>query len=273
MRDTEIDYTDGSELTVGEVADVLGVTARTLRHWDSIGLLVPSWRTAAGHRLYLDADIERAQQILVYREIGVPLDEVKTLVDGATNPRDHLIRQRHLLKERASHLHRMIDVVDNLLEAIDMDKKMTARDAAEKFGGGWRQDWADEAEQRWGDSDEFAESARRNANRTKDEWAQMYADQDALVAALAEAVRAGTNPDSEQGREISAKHRAGIEKHYECGHARQVCLARMYLADSRFREAYESEDKGGVPGAVEWLVAAIEADARAHGVNPDTATW
>ncbi|MFC3850367.1 MerR family transcriptional regulator [Corynebacterium hansenii] len=265
----DIDDGDGTELTIGETADLLGVTVRTLRHWESIGLLVPSWRTLGGHRLYVDADVRRAQQILVYREVGLPLSEVRELVDGGGDVRDHLERQRRLLSERASHLRRMIGVVDEMLEEIDMNdgKTMDARAAAEKFGGGWRQDFADEAEARWGGTDAWAQSAAANANRSEEEWARMYADQEALGAKLADAVRDGADPDSELGREVSAMHRAGVENHYECGLGRQVILARMYLADDRFQETYGGE------APTKWLVAAIEADARAHGVDPDEAAW
>ena len=277
MRDETIPATDGirdgdgTELTIGEAAELLGVTVRTLRHWESIDLLVPSWRTLGGHRLYVDADLERAQRILVYREIGLPLAEVRGLVDGDGDAREHLERQRRLLVDRASHLRRIIGAVDEMLEEMSMNNgkntTMDARAAAEKFGGGWRQDFADEAEARWGDTAAWAQSQQANANRTEEEWAQMYSDQEALVAKLAQAIGDDVDPDSELGREVSAVHRAGVEKHYECGHGRQVILARMYLVDERFHEAY-----GGVE-PTKWLVAAIEADARAHGVDPETASW
>ena len=277
MRDEAIPTTegardgDGTELTIGEAAELLGVTVRTLRHWESIDLLVPSWRTLGGHRLYVDADLERAQRILVYREIGLPLAEVRGLVDGDGDAREHLERQRRLLVDRASHLRRIIGAVDEMLEEMSMNDgkstTMDARAAAEKFGGGWRQDFADEAEARWGDTEAWEQSQQANANRTEEEWAQMYADQEALVAKLAQAIGDDVDPDSELGREVSALHRAGVEKHYECGHGRQVILARMYLVDERFHEAY-----GGVE-PTKWLVAAIEADARAHGVDPEAASW
>ena len=277
MRDEAIPTTDGTrdgdgtELTIGEAAELLGITVRALRHWESIDLLVPSWRTLGGHRLYVDADLERAQRILVYREIGLPLAEVRGLVDGDGDAREHLERQRRLLVDRASHLRRIIGAVDEMLEEMSMNDgkntTMDARAAAEKFGGGWRQDFADEAEARWGDTAAWAQSQQANANRTEEEWAQMYADQEALVAKLAQAIGDDIDPDSELGREVSALHRAGVEKHYECGHGRQVILARMYMVDERFHEAY-----GGVD-PTKWLVAAIEADARAHGVDPEAASW
>src|SRR5699024_711508 len=136
--------TDIGALGIGDAAELLGVTVRTLRHWETIGLLAPEWRTAGGHRLYVEEDLERAQRILVYREVGLPLAEIRALVDGDADARTHLARQRRLLVERASHLRRMIGAVDDMMEAIDMDRKMSAREAAEKFGGGWNEEYAEE---------------------------------------------------------------------------------------------------------------------------------
>ena len=279
MRDEAIPTTDGTrdgdgtELTIGEAAELLGITVRALRHWESIELLVPSWRTLGGHRLYVDADLERAQRILVYREIGLPLAEVRELVDGGGDAREHLERQRRLLVDRASHLRRIIGAVDEMLEEMTVsendknDKKMDPRAAAEKFGGGWRQDFADEAEARWGDTEAWEQSQQANANRTEGDWAQIFAEQEQIVAMIAGAVEDGTDPNSELGREVSAMHRGGIAKHYDCTHGRQVLLARMYLFDERFQKSYGGEEP------TKWLVAAIEADARANGFDPENASW
>ena len=69
--------------------------------------------------------------------------------------------------------------------------------------------------------------------------------------------------------ELAERHRASIGRFYDCTHAMQVCLARMYVEDPRFAETYDVHE----PGLTQWLVAAVEANARAHGVDPDTATW
>lgn len=262
--------TDIDGYSIGDTADLLGVTVRTLRHWDQIGLLSPQWRTVGGHRLYTAEDIGRAHRILVYREAGVSLNEVRGLLDGDSDERSQLMRQRKVLEKKASHLRHMIGAVDNLLEAIDMNKPMSPQEAAKEFGEEWRQDWQDEAEQRWGDTDAWEQSRGRVGNYTKDDWAKMYERQNLIVQKLAEAVRSGADPDSELGREISAMHREGIDQHFDCAHNRQVIIARMYLTEERWRPAYE---KDGEPGALEWLVAAVEADARANGVDPDTAQW
>jgi DNA-binding transcriptional MerR regulator len=82
-------------LTVGQVAGQFGVTVRTLHHYDQIGLLVPSERTPAGYRLYTTADITRLQNVVVYRRLGFPLEEIALLLDEpAVDLGEHLRRQR-----------------------------------------------------------------------------------------------------------------------------------------------------------------------------------
>ncbi len=92
-------------LTVGNVADISGVTVRTLHHYEKIGLLVPAVRSDAGYRLYSDADCDRLSRILYYRELGFPLDGIATLLDDPQQDRyEHLERQRTLLRERLARI-------------------------------------------------------------------------------------------------------------------------------------------------------------------------
>ena len=69
--------------TVGAVAALTGVSVRTLHHYDHIGLVVPSVRTPAGYRGYTDADIERLHLVLVYRSVGLQLEEIRALLDDS----------------------------------------------------------------------------------------------------------------------------------------------------------------------------------------------
>lgn len=269
------DQTDPPTYTIGTAAEILGVTVRTLRHWDEIGLLTPQWRTWGGHRLYLDADLHRAHRVLVYREAGMPLRQVKELIDGGESEKLALIKQREILKERAAHLHSMLTTIDELIKAITMNSPLSPREAAAKFGFEWRQDWQDEAEERWAGTDAWAQAQQRQSQFSESDWQETVDAQHELVEKLHAAVRADSDPNSEEGREISALHRRGIAKHFDCDHNRQVILARMYTRDDRFRAFYDNAGDSGAftPGATDWLLAAIEADARANGVDPDAANW
>ena len=202
--------------TVGAVATLMGVSVRALHHYDRIGLVVPSVRTPAGYRGYTDADIERLHLVLVYRSIGLPLDEIRTLIDNAdADVVAHLQRQHALLTEQAGRLKDTIRAVE-----------------------------AAEAEERWGDTDAWKQSQQRTAGLTKDDWARVKADGDALLDALAEAKRAGVVPGSAQADELAARHRVSIEQFYDCGDEMHRCLVEMYLADERFTRYYDDVEPG-----------------------------
>src|SRR5215218_8865733 len=99
--------------TVGEVARLAGVSVRTLHHYDQIGLLPPSGRTASGYRQYDYADLERLQRILAYRELGFSLDEVaKILDDSDLDPVEHLRRQHALVAEKVERLQQQLAAIE-----------------------------------------------------------------------------------------------------------------------------------------------------------------
>lgn len=260
----------GGGLTVGAVAALVGVSVRTLHHWDRIGLAPASGRTWADYRVYDDDDIARIHRILIYRELGFPLAEIGRLLDDPeVDARAHLTRQRDLLVGRISHLQEMVSAVDRLKEAIEMNTPLTPEDRVEIFGTEWKEEYREEAEERWGDTPQWAQSQERAARMSKADWVRVKAESDALNADLAAAKRAGVDPGSPEAAELAERHRASVGQFYECTYSMQVCLARMYEQDPRFAETYDEHE----PGLTQWLVAAVEANARAHGVDPDTATW
>lgn len=257
-------------LTVGAVAELVGVSVRTLHHWDRIGLAPASGRTWSDYRLYDDDDVARIHRVLVYRELGFPLAEIGTLLDDpAADEHAHLARQRGLLLERISHLQEMVSAVDRLKEAITMNAPLTPEDRAEIFGTDWDEEYQDEAAERWGDTPQWEQSQARAARMSKEDWRRVKADGDALNADLAAAKRAGVAPGSAEAAELAERHRASITRFYDCTHSMQVCLARMYTQDPRFTETYDSLE----PGLAQWLESVVAENARAHGVDPETATW
>ena len=104
-------------LTVGAVASRVGVTVRTLHHWDAIGLVRPSGRTAGGYRLYSAADVARVHRVLIHRELGLPLDTIAELLDApASDATVSLEQQRAQLLDRVSRLQGMVDAIDRLIK-------------------------------------------------------------------------------------------------------------------------------------------------------------
>lgn len=120
---------------MGRVAELAGVTVRTLHHYDEIGLVRPSARTAAGYRAYAAADVERLGQVLAYRRLGFGLREIAGLVgDPATDAAAHLRRLRGLLLEQRDRAAAMITAIDDELEARAMGIGTTPEEQLRAFG-------------------------------------------------------------------------------------------------------------------------------------------
>src|SRR5512143_3548210 len=106
--------------TVGELAKLTGVTVRTLHHYDEIGLVRPSARSAAGYRLYDDGDVVRLQQVLLHRELGLPLEQIAAVIDAPGFRRvDALRAQRAALAEKRDRLDGMLAAVDAALRLAE----------------------------------------------------------------------------------------------------------------------------------------------------------
>lgn len=245
--------------SVGQVAGFAGVTVRTLHHYDDIGLLVPSERSHAGHRRYSDADLDRLQQILFYRELGFPLDEVAALLDDpATDPRAHLRRQHELLTARIEKLRKMAEAVEQAMEARKMGINLTPEERFEVFGDKDPEQYAEEAEQRWGGTEAYAESQRRAAGYTKDDWKRMQAEVAAWSERYTALMAAGEPSASEAAMDMAEEHRQHIcGWFYECPYEMHQGLGEMYVSDERFKAFYDSMR----PGLAEHLRDAIKANA------------
>jgi MerR family transcriptional regulator, thiopeptide resistance regulator len=232
--------------TVGAVAALTAVSVRTLHHYDHIGLVVPSVRTPAGYRGYTDADIERLHVVLVYRSVGLPLNDIRTLLDdGDADVLEHLNRQHRLLLEQSDRLQHTIKAVEELMSAHRSGIQLTAEEQVEIFGTtAFSEEYAEEASERWGDTDAWKQSRERVSTFTKQDWIDIKADNDALLEALAQAKRTGVEPGSEQANDLAARHRASIERYYDCGAEMHVGLAQMYLADERFQSYYDDVEPG-----------------------------
>lgn len=257
-------------LTVGRTAELMGVSVRTLHHWDEIGLVSPATRTWADYRVYRAADIERIQQVLLHRELGLSLAEVRAVLDDPdTDVFAQLDRQRAVLSERLDRLRRMIAAVDRMKEAQMSEQKLTAEQQAEILGDGWDPAWQDEAQENWGDTPEWAQSEKIEAGMGVDDWKRVKEETDRLEADLVAAMTAGVQPGSEEANALAQRHRASIGQWFDITVQKQVCIARMYVQDPRFTAHYDERAQG----LAAWLTEIIDANARAHGIDPATAVW
>ena len=247
-------------LTVGQVAEQLGVTVRTLHHYDEIGLLSPSERSGAGYRLYTEADIERLQNIVVYRRLGFSLEEITALLDDATGASlvEHLRRQRAAVMSRLEEMSDLVTAIDRALEKEMSGVDLTRDEQRELFGDGFGDEYAAEAQERWGDTDAWRQSRERSARYSKADWARIKEETDAVNAAFAAAMKAGLPPTSTEAMDAAEQARLQIhERFYDLTPEFHRCLADMYVADPRFTTTYEDV----APGLARYVRDAIHANA------------
>lgn len=264
------DATDADGLTVGQVSARLGVTVRALHHWDEIGLARPSLRTAGGYRLYTASDLERLHRIVVYREIDLGLDRVRAILDDSTADAVGALRaQRAQVAERIERLQQLSAGLDRMIDAHERGLLLTVEQQATIFGPEWNPDWPAQARQRYGDTTQWRQYAERSASRGPEEW-QAIADAVAgLERALGDAMDGGVTPGGPEANQLVEKHREVFASYFPLTRQMQVCLGRMYEADPGFAAHYD----GVRAGLATWFRRIIDASARAHGIDPDTATW
>jgi DNA-binding transcriptional MerR regulator len=248
-----------SEYTVGEVARLAHVSVRTLHHYDGIGLLPPSGRSAAGYRQYREADLRRLQQILFYRQLGFGLDEVaKILADPEAGIDDHLRRQHRLLREQVARHQALLRAIEREMEARKMGIALTPEEQFEIFGTDKLGEYAEEARQRWGDTDAWKQSQRRTASYTKEDWIQIKSEADENIRDFAAAISAGEPATGSIAMDLAEAHRQHLSRwFYDCGLDLHRGLAQMYIADPRYSASYDQI----APGFSRYVHDAILANA------------
>lgn len=249
--------------TVSQVAALTHLTVRALHHYDEIGLLRPSQRSAAGYRLYDESDLQRLRKVLLFRELGFSLDSVRGLLDAsAARQREALLAQRAVVEQERRHAEAVLRAVDATLDSIKEQAPMTTEKLFDGFDQFENGEYAREAEQRWGNTDAWKESRRRVKRFTDDDRLAIEAEQAAFIRDLLAARTAGHPPDSAVAAGLAERHRLHIDRRfYPCSHAMQCGLADMYEADARFRHYYDRHGEG----LTDYLVSAIRANAARQG--------
>ena len=239
---------------VGEAAALSGISVRTLHHYDDIGLLVPSSRSSAGYRQYSEEDLLRLQQILIGRSLGLSLADIgQSLDDPVFDFAESLRAQRALLLERVAATHKMIAAVDAALARLDAEAPGVI-DLKTLFDGFDPAAYEAEAQERWGETDAYKESARRTARYSEADWQTIKAELDGIWTDAAKAMGSGERVDSPAAADIVARHRAHISRwFYDLSPEAHTQLADLWEADRRYAETIDKY----ADGLTEWVAAAV----------------
>ncbi len=239
------------------VAEISGVTARALHYYDEIGLLCPA-RGKGNYRIYSSADLLRLQQILVYRELGLPLQRIKALMDDPGFSTEHaLIEQRAQLEDKAKDTARMLAAVDQALARLRGDPRV---ELASLFDGFDPQRYEQEVAERWAETEAYTQSERRATSYSEEDWVRIKSESENILRRVAEAVRRGSRASSDEGIALAEAYRLHIDRYfYPCTPRMYREVASLYTSDARFQRDL---DRFG-DGVAAFLAEAAEAHAEA----------
>lgn len=248
--------------SIGEVSGIVGISTRTLRFYEETGLLAPA-RGANGYRRYTSEDIDRLQEILLLRHLGMGVAEIPSALSATeAGRRRALARHLETLKNERERLDTLIHTVECTIEHIEKGVPM---DDKAKFEG-MKRDLVEQNERahgaevrgRWGDA-AADEANRKMLNLSEDEFERFQELGRAINATLEAAVSTGADPAGDEGERAYRLHREwlGFTWNFYTPEAHKG-LAEMYVADERFTAYYD----GNVAGCAAWLRDAITAHAR-----------
>jgi DNA-binding transcriptional MerR regulator len=229
--------------TVGQIAKLSGLTVRTLHHYDDIGLLIPSERRDNGYRRYTDADLERLRQILVYRELGLSLDEIASIVNRDTDPAEALLAERLQISDRVERLRHIAQMIDEAVAAQRNGYTMTPEEKLSVFGDFNPAEYEQEAQDRWGNTDAYRQSTNRAASYTKDDWESIKAESEGISNEFVALM--DVDPSDPRVAKVVDAHRAHITRwFYDCSPEIHSGLGAMYMQDQRFTKNIDKQSEG-----------------------------
>ena len=248
------------EYSIRALSRLSGVTTRTLRWYDQIGLLKPARVAETGYRYYGPVEVDRLRDILYYRALGVELARIKECLDDPSFDRLTALRG-HLdaLRARQSQLDSLIRSVQDAIRCEERNEMMSDQEKFEAFKAQtmarYEAAYGDEARQTYGDEPvQQAKATLLNLSREQcGEWTRLGED---IRRRLDDAVRGGLSPSGEEGREITALHRRWLTLTgtvYDA--AKHRGIAQLYVTDERFTAYYDR----AVSGCAAFLRAAVEA--------------
>jgi len=226
---------------IGELARRAGISIRTLRHYDAIGLLAPCETTKAGYRLYDEAAMARLEQILYFRELGFALEEIREIMTSPDyDAYEAMRRQKKLLEMQKRRIEAMIARLDEAINGMGTPKAevfdMSEIEKAKK-------QYADEAKQRWGHTDAYRESEKRTAGYGKAEWQNVLSGMTQIFDRFA-AVRDLPADDVRVLALVEAWKQYITDHMYTCTDEILAGLGQMYVCDERFKANIDRSGEG-----------------------------
>ncbi|MEK4668946.1 MerR family transcriptional regulator [Niallia sp. FSL R7-0271] len=236
------------EYTIKSLSQIAGISTRTLRYYDEIGLLKPARVNSSGYRIYGKKEVELLQQILIYRELEVSLEDIKQIISSPSfDIKGALEEHRANLLAKRNRIDMIIQNVDKTLEETKGRVRMSDKDRFE----GLKQKMVEENEQKYGEElrqkygeDTIDQSNKKLLKMTEAEFTEAERLGEEVLERLKEAMKTG-NPQSAAAQRTAELHKRWLTFYWNSyskeAHAN---LARMYVDDERFTAYYDKVEQG-----------------------------
>ncbi|MBC1230678.1 MerR family transcriptional regulator [Listeria booriae] len=236
------------EYTVQKLAKLAGVSTRTLRYYDEIGILKPARINSSGYRIYGQNEVDRLQQILFYREMNVGLDKIKAILEQPDfDETEALKTHRAQLLDKRKQLDELIRNVEKSI--AHSERRITMTDQ-EKFEG-FKQKMIDENEEKYGTEirekygdDKINKSNAKLKGMSEAEMERVNRLAETILVELAEAFETG-DPAGDKAQEVAAMHKEWLSTYWDTySKEAHAGLAQMYVDDERFTAYYDKDQPG-----------------------------
>lgn len=248
---------------MSEVAKLSGVSVRTLHHYDEVGLLKPACVGANGYRYYGKDELLRLQQILFHRELGLPLEEIRRMLDApGFDRRAALSAHRARLQAERRRFARLIRTIDQTLASLEGATTMDSQNLYDGFAPAKQGEYEAWLVDQYGEgmAERIQASQAQVKAWTKSDWVRQAAEGEAIETGFAAALRDGLPPESEAVGCLARRWAEWIGRAWGRRPERQtfIGLAQLYEGHPDFRSRYE----GRAEGLTEYLAEAMRAFAR-----------
>ncbi|QIL46315.1 MerR family transcriptional regulator [Vagococcus coleopterorum] len=228
-------------LTIKELADLAGISNKTLRYYDQINLLKPSYYTEAGYRIYEQAEIDRLHKILLYKTFDMPLEKIAALLDQEDNQLELLKSHQSLLLAKQTQLINLIANIEQTIKTIEGESTMTNTEKFAAFKTSIDENealYGEELRQSYG-SDVINQSVHAMKNMTTEQYNTWLALETTLLAHLQK--HAETAIPSPEAELLFNTHKEWLHMSWgSYDRKRHAGLAELYLINPEFTEYYDS---------------------------------
>ncbi|WP_461207304.1 MerR family transcriptional regulator [Clostridium sp. DL1XJH146] len=241
---------------VKEVADVVGISVRTLHHYDKIGLLKPESINEAGYRLYSENDLIKLQQVLFFKELDFKLEDIKIILNDPKFDREGALKtHKEILIKKKQRLEEIIKSVDTTLSSIkggiDMSKKETFEPFDMREINDYKEKYAEEVKAKY-DKKVVDECNKKTAKYSKNKWQEITEEGNEIYRKIAAIMEKG--PKDEEVQKLVAQYRKYISDNFYTFTVEIFRgLGDLYVCDDRFTKNIDKTK----PGLAEFLKEAM----------------